>query len=92
LWGGGLVASVDGLRFRVPVQTIHAGPSPRFFGYKRGIIWLNALNDRFPGHGAIIVTSTVRDSLYILDTLLNLDVRRRTATRRPRLGRGRRPG
>ena len=31
LWGGGLVASVDGLRFRVPVQTIHAAPSPRFF-------------------------------------------------------------
>jgi TnpA family transposase len=73
LWGGGLVASVDGLRFRVPVQTIHAGPSPRFFGYKRGITWLNAVNDRFAGLGAIIVTGTVRDSLYILDTLLNLD-------------------
>jgi hypothetical protein len=73
LWGGGLVASVDGLRFRVPVQTIQAGPSPRFFGYKRGITWLNAVNDRFAGLGAIIVTGTVRDSLYILDTLLNLD-------------------
>jgi len=73
LWGGGLVASVDGLRFRVPVQTIHAGPSPRFFGHKRGITWLNAVNDRFAGLGAIIVTGTVRDSLYVLDTLLNLD-------------------
>jgi hypothetical protein len=40
LWGGELVASVDGLRFRVPVQTIPAGPSPRFVGYKRGITWL----------------------------------------------------
>ncbi|WP_192580527.1 Tn3 family transposase [Micromonospora sp. ALFpr18c] len=73
LWGGGLVASVDGLRFRVPVQTIQVGSSPRFFGYKRGITWLNAVNDRFAGLGAIIVTGTVRDSLYILDTLLNLD-------------------
>jgi len=73
LWGGGLVASVDGLRFRVPVQSIHAAPSPRFFGYKRGITWLNAVNDRFAGLGAIIITGTVRDSLYILDTLLNLD-------------------
>jgi len=73
LWGGGLVASVDGLRFRVPVQTIQAGPSPRFFGYKRGITWLSAVNDRFAGLGAIIVTGTVRDSLYILDTLLNID-------------------
>ncbi|WP_327028321.1 Tn3 family transposase [Micromonospora sp. NBC_01740] len=73
LWGGGLVASADGLRFRVPVQSIHAAPSPRFFGYKRGITWLIAVNDRFAGLGAIIVTGTVRDSLCILDTLLNLD-------------------
>jgi len=70
---GGLVASVDGLRFRVPVQSVHAAPSPRFFGYKRGITWLNAVNDRFAGLGAVIITGTVRDSLYILDTLLNLD-------------------
>jgi TnpA family transposase len=28
LWGGGLLASVDGLRFVVPVQTINAAPSP----------------------------------------------------------------
>jgi Domain of unknown function (DUF4158)/Tn3 transposase DDE domain len=28
LWGGGLVASVDGLRFVVPVATINAGPNP----------------------------------------------------------------
>jgi len=73
LWGGGLVAGVDGLRFVVPVQTIQAAPSPRFFGYKRGITWLNAVNDRFAGLGATIITGTVRDSLHILDTLLNLD-------------------
>lgn len=73
LWGGGLVAGVDGLRFVVPVQTIQAAPSPRFFGYKRGITWLNAVNARFAGLGATIVTGTVRDSLHILDALLNLD-------------------
>ena len=28
LWGGGLVASVDGLRFVVPVRTLDAGPNP----------------------------------------------------------------
>ncbi len=32
LWGGGLVASVDGMRFVVPVRTIHARPNPRYFG------------------------------------------------------------
>ena len=40
-WGGGLVASVDGLRFVVPVRTIHARPktrhhlNPKYFGRKR---------------------------------------------------------
>jgi len=46
LWGGGLLASVDGLRFVVPVRTLNAGPSPKYFGYKRGITWLNAVNDQ----------------------------------------------
>src|SRR5262249_45005224 len=45
-WGGGPVASVDGLRFVVPVATIHAGPNPRYFGVARGVTWLNALNDQ----------------------------------------------
>ncbi len=72
-WGGGLVASVGGLRFVVPVRTINAGPSPRYFGLKRGVTWLNAVNDQVAGIGAVVVPGTVRDSLYILDTLLTLD-------------------
>ena len=31
-WGGGEVASADGIRFVVPVKTIHAGPNPQYFG------------------------------------------------------------
>ncbi len=27
-WGDGLLASVDGLRFQVPVRTVNAAPSP----------------------------------------------------------------
>jgi hypothetical protein len=73
LWGGGLVASADGLRFVVPVQTINAAPSPRYFGRGRGVTWLNAINDQVAGIGAVVVPGTVRDSLHILDTLLNLD-------------------
>lgn len=72
-WGGGLLASVDGLRFVVPVRTLNSGPSPKYFGYKRGITWLNAVNDQVAGIGAQIVTGTPRDSLHILDVLLNLD-------------------
>lgn len=73
LWGGGLLASVDGLRFVVPTRTINAAPSPKYFGYKRGLTWLNAVNDQVSGIGAMVVPGTPRDSLFILDTLLNLD-------------------
>lgn len=73
LWGGGLVASVDGLRFVVPVATINAGPNPRYFGVRCGVTWLNAVNDRYSGLGAVVVPGTVRDSLYLLDTLLSVD-------------------
>ncbi|MFJ2893540.1 Tn3 family transposase [Streptomyces sp. NPDC087218] len=72
-WGEGLLASVDGLRFQVPVRTISAAPSPKYFGFKRGITWLNAVNDQVVGIGQMVVPGTPRDSLHILDALLNLD-------------------
>jgi hypothetical protein len=31
-WGGGLVASVDGMRFVVPVPSVYARPNPKYFG------------------------------------------------------------
>lgn len=72
-WGGGLLASVDGLRFVVPVRTINAAPNPKYFGHGRGLTWFNAVNDQVAGIGAVVVPGTVRDSLYVLDTILNLD-------------------
>lgn len=71
--GDGLLASVDGLRFVVPVCTISAAPSPKYFGFKRGITWLNAVNDQVAGIGQMVVPGTPRDSLHILHALLNLD-------------------
>ena len=35
-WGGGEVASADGLRFLVPVRTINAGYNRKYFGVGRG--------------------------------------------------------
>lgn len=35
IWGGGEVASADGMRFVVPVRTVHAGPNPKYFGTGR---------------------------------------------------------
>ncbi|WP_267242265.1 Tn3 family transposase [Streptomyces sp. PR69] len=72
-WGNGLLASVDGLRFVVPVRTINAAPSPKYFAKKKGITWLNAINDQVIGIGQMVVAGTPRDSLFILDALLNLD-------------------
>jgi TnpA family transposase len=37
------------------------------------VTWLNAVNDQVAGIGAVVVPGTMRDSLHILDTLLNLD-------------------
>lgn len=69
-WGGGEVASADGLRFVVPIRTLNAGPNPRYFGPGRGVTYLNFMSDQFAGFHAIVVPGTLRDSLYILDGLL----------------------
>ncbi|WP_433662548.1 Tn3 family transposase [Nocardia sp. CA-128927] len=69
-WGGGLVASVDGLRFVVPVRTIHARPNAKYFGRKRGITWLNMINDQAAGLAAQVLSGTPRDSLHAVDVVL----------------------
>ena len=46
-WGGGDVASADGLRFVVPVRTIHSGPNPRYYGQERGVTFYNLVSDHY---------------------------------------------
>ena len=75
-WGGGLVASVDGMRFVVPVRSLHARPSPLYFGVgkrPRGSTWLNTVSDKVMGLGGLLVPGTLRDSLFILDAIHRLD-------------------
>lgn len=72
-WGKGLLASVDGVRFVVPVRSINAAPSPKYFAEKKGITWLNAINDQVIGMWQMVAPGTPRNSLFILDALLNLD-------------------
>lgn len=69
-WGGGEVASADGMRFVVPVRSLHAGPNPKYFGVGRGITWYNLLSDQFSGLNAITVPGTLRDSLILLAVVL----------------------
>jgi TnpA family transposase len=70
VWGGGEVASADGLRFVVPVRTINAAPNSKYFGVGRGVTYYNFTSDQFTGFHAIVIPGTIRDSLYILDGLL----------------------
>jgi TnpA family transposase len=70
LWGGGEVASADGMRFVVPVRTVHAGPNPKYFGIGRGVTWYNLMSDQFSGLNDIIVPGTLRDSLILLAVVL----------------------
>ena len=69
-WGGGHVASVDGLRFVVPVRTISAGPSPKYFNRERGITYYNMTSDQGTGLNWIVEPGTVRDSLFLLAVVL----------------------
>jgi TnpA family transposase len=69
-WGGGEVASADGLRFVVPVRTVNAGPNSKYFGTGRGITYYNFTSDQFTGFHGIVIPGTLRDSLFILEGLL----------------------
>ena len=69
-WGGGEVASADGLRFVVPVRSIYTGSNSRYFGAQRGITYYTLTSDQFTMLHGIVVPGTLRDSLYILATVL----------------------
>ena len=69
-WGGGEVASADGLRFVVPIRTLNAGPNRKYYGAHRGVTYYNFSSDQFMGFHGIVIPGTLRDSMYILDGLL----------------------
>jgi TnpA family transposase len=70
IWGGGEVASADGMRFVVPIRSVHAGPNPKYFGVGRGVTWYNLISDQFSGLNHITVPGTLRDSLILLAVVL----------------------
>lgn len=69
-WGGGEVASADGMRFVTPVRTVNAGPNKKYFGSNRGITWYNFISDQFSGFHGIVIPGTLRDSMFVLEGLL----------------------
>lgn len=69
-WGGGEVASADGMRFVTPVRTVNSGPNKKYFGSSRGITWYNFMSDQFSGFHGIVIPGTLRDSIFVLEGLL----------------------
>ena len=69
-WGGGDVASADGMRFVVPVRTVHAAPNPKYFKQGRGVTWYNLLSNQRTGLNSVTVPGTLRDSLILLGVVL----------------------
>jgi TnpA family transposase len=76
-WGGGEVAAADGLRFVVPVRTINAGPNRKYFNAESGVTYYHFTSDPFTGFHAIVIPGTLRDSMFILDGLLEHQTRLR---------------
>ncbi len=74
-WGGGEVASADGMRFVVPVRTIHAGWNRKYYAAERGITYYNFTSDQFSGFHGIVIPGTLRDSLFLLAGLLEQQTR-----------------
>ena len=69
-WGGGEVASADGMRFVTPIRTINSGPNRKYFGSSRGITWYNFVSDQYSGFHGIVIPGTLRDSIFVLEGLL----------------------
>lgn len=69
-FGGGEVASADGMRFVSSGKTIHSGANRKYFGSGRGITWYNFLSDQYAGFHGIVVPGTLRDSIFVLEGLL----------------------
>lgn len=69
-WGGGEVASADGLRFVVPVRTVSAGPNPKYYGVAKGITYYNFSSNQFTGFQGIVIPGTTHEAPYILEGLL----------------------
>ena len=69
-WGGGEVASADGMRFVTPVKTINSGPNRKYFGSRRGITWYNFVSDQYSGFHGIVIPGTLKDSIFVLEGLL----------------------
>lgn len=69
-WGGGEVASADGIRFVVPERTLHAGYNRKYFNSDRGITYYNFASNQFTGLHGIVIPGTTHEAPYLLEGVL----------------------
>lgn len=69
-WGGGEVAVADGLRFVVPVRSVHSAASRRYFGTQKGITWYHWMLDQYMDIHGTVVAGALRDAPLLLDGFL----------------------
>jgi TnpA family transposase len=77
VWGGGMVAAVDGVRFVVPVRSIDARANPKYFAREKGVTWLIMINDQRVGLAGRVVSGAAKDTLHFVDLVFNPDSDRR---------------
>src|SRR5438552_11944602 len=78
--GGGELASADGIRFVVPVRSVHAAANPKYFGRGQGVTYINYTSAGSIGFFGFVVPGTLRDSMVILDGLLQQQTTLRPTT------------
>lgn len=71
IWGAGTLSSSDGQRFPVSVKNRMAVSLPRYFGYGQGVSFYSWTSDQFSQYGSKPTISTLRDSTYVLDEILD---------------------
>jgi TnpA family transposase len=71
IWGSGTLSSSDGQRFPVSVKNRMAVSLPRYFGYGQGVSFYSWTSDQFSQYGSKPTISTMRDSTYVLDEILD---------------------
>jgi TnpA family transposase len=70
LWGSGDVASADGQRFKLPLASLNAMPSWKYFGEGHGVTFFTFTSDQFTSFYGAVIPGAVREAMYILDGLL----------------------
>ncbi|EGO8405602.1 Tn3 family transposase, partial [Enterococcus faecalis] len=71
IWGDGQMASADGIRYVTPQRSLYSRSNPKYFGRGRGITFYNFVSDQYIGFHGMVVSGTLRDSLYLLEGFLN---------------------